>query len=138
MEINFFFQDNIQLRLNKAELIKRFEKIAFFEKYCLDAINYIFVSDRTILLYNKSYLNHKYPTDIITFDYSEDFIISGDIYISLDTIKYNSKKFNSAIKNELNRVMVHGLLHLMKLNDKSAAQKIEMRKKEDYYLKLFS
>ena len=138
MEINFFFQNNIQLHLDRSFLIKRFEKIAFFEGFCLDAINFIFVSDRSILQYNIQYLNHNFPTDIITFDYSCFKIISGDIYISIDTVKYNAKKFNSTFKKELNRVMIHGLLHLMKINDKSASEKVKMRFKEDYYLQLFT
>jgi probable rRNA maturation factor len=137
LEINFFFSDKKFIRFDINNLVKRFEKIAFFEGYCIEIVNFNFVSDRTIVIQNKKYLNHNYPTDIITFDYSEQHIISGDIYISLDTILYNSKKFNVDFKNELYRVMIHGLLHLMKFDDKSATEKILMRKKENYYLRFF-
>lgn len=115
--------------------MKRFEKIAFFEKYQIEIINFMFVSDRTIVILNRKFLHHFYPTDIITFDYSNKKIISGDIYISLDTVMYNSKTFGVAFKEELYRVMIHGLLHLMNYDDKNIVDKAIMRKKENYYLK---
>jgi probable rRNA maturation factor len=118
--------------------VKRFEKIAFFERCNIDCINYIFVNDRSILLYNTKYLHHTYPTDIITFDYSEFNYKSGDIYISIDTVRYHSQKFNVSFKNELNRVIIHGLLHLIGYKDKTVAEKKLMRFKENYYLRLFT
>lgn len=118
--------------------MKRFEKIAFFEGYRLVSLNFIFVRDRTILCMNSKYLSHNYPTDIITFDYTSGTLISGDIYISFDTVYFNSQKFNTGLRNELHRVMIHGLLHLLGYKDKSSRQKSIMRKKEDYYLRLLS
>jgi probable rRNA maturation factor len=117
---------------------ERFEKIAFFENVQIDCINYIFVSDRTILILNQKYLSHTYPTDIITFDNSILNCISGDIYISLDTVKFNSRKFNTDFRSELNRVMIHGILHLIGYKDKASSEKVVMRKKENYYLQLFN
>lgn len=137
MEINFFFSDGKYIRFNINNLVKRFEKIAFFEGYCIDTVNFNFVSDRTIVIQNKKYLNHNFPTDIITFDYTVQHYIAGDIYISLDTVLYNSNKFNVNFNNELNRVMIHGLLHLMKFKDKSKSEKVLMRMKENYYLRFF-
>jgi probable rRNA maturation factor len=137
LEINFFFSDGKYIRFNINNLVKRFEKIAFFEGYCIENVNFNFVSDRTIIIQNKKYLNHNFPTDIITFDYSEQHNIAGDIYISLDTVLYNSEKYNVNFKNEIYRVMIHGLLHLMKFNDKSKFEKVLMRKKENYYLRFF-
>lgn len=137
MEINFFFSDGKYIRFNINNLVKRFEKIAFFEGYCIDTVNFNFVSDRTIVIQNKKYLNHNFPTDIITFDYTVQHYIAGDIYISLDTVLYNSNKFNVHFNNELNRVMIHGLLHLMKFKDKSKSEKVLMRMKENYYLRFF-
>ena len=136
MEIEFHYSKNIWLHLNYSQLIKRFERIAFFEKYSLGAINYIFVDDRELLILNRKYLHHTYPTDIITFDYSSEFEVSGDIYISIDTVKYHAKKFNVSFPNELNRVMIHGLLHLLKYKDKTVQEKKTMRAKENYYLQL--
>ena len=99
-------------------------------------ISYIFCSDEKILEINKQYLNHDYYTDIITFDYSEKNIISGDLFISLDTIQSNAKKFNTDYNEELHRVIIHGVLHLCGLKDKSPEDEIVMREKENEALKL--
>ncbi len=137
MELEFHFSKNIRLHIEAGQLRKRFEKIAFFEKNSIGFVNFIFVDDKEILSLNKKYLHHYYPTDIITFDYSEEYIVSGDIYISVDTVKYNAKKFNAKYSQELYRVMIHGLLHLLKYKDKTISEKKQMRAKEDYYLSLF-
>jgi rRNA maturation RNase YbeY len=137
LEIEFHFSKNIKLHIEASIIKKRFEKIAFFEHYNIGFLNYIFVDDREILVLNKKYLHHSYPTDIITFDYSEPNLVSGDIYISVDTIRYNASKFATSFNNELNRVMIHGLLHLLRYKDKTKNEKTLMRKKEDYYLSLF-
>jgi probable rRNA maturation factor len=86
---------------------------------------------------NSKFLKHNYPTDVITFDYSSGKILSGDIYISLDTIKYNSRNLNVSYAQEINRVMIHGLLHLLGFKDKFKKEKAVMRFREDLYLKLF-
>jgi len=94
-------------------------------------ITYIFCSDEEILRINKSYLNHDYYTDIITFDYSEGNIISGDLFIAIETVKTNSEKFNTEYDEELRRVMIHGILHLCGYDDKTTTEKKIMRTKED-------
>lgn len=99
-------------------------------------IAYIFCNDDKILEINKSYLNHDYYTDIITFDYSEDDVISGDIFISLDTVWTNSQKYNTNFQEELHRVIIHGILHLCGIGDKSEGDKQNMREQEDLALKL--
>ena len=99
-------------------------------------ITYIFCSDEEILRINKLYLNHDYYTDIITFDYSEKDKLSGDLFISLETVKTNSEKFNTEYEEELNRVMIHGILHLCGYDDKTNLMKHEMREKENEALKL--
>ena len=100
------------------------------------AINYIFCSDEEILRINKQYLNHDYYTDIITFDYSENEIISGDLFISLDTVKSNSEKFDTVYEEELCRVMIHGILHLCGFKDKTSVDGKIMREKENEALNL--
>lgn len=85
---------------------------------------------------NLGYLNHDTYTDIITFDYTENDIISGDIFISIDRVKDNAKKFSTIFENELSRVIIHGVLHLIGYKDKSAQEKHLMRSKEDFYLTL--
>lgn len=95
------------------------EIILSFEKKAGD-ISYVFCSDEKILEINKEYLQHDYYTDIITFDYSENNIVSGDIFISLDTVKSNSEQFGTDYLEELHRVIIHGVLHLCGVNDKTS------------------
>lgn len=99
-------------------------------------LSYIFTSDKYILQVNRTYLQHDYFTDVITFDYSTEHEISGDIFISLDTVLSNSKIFNTVYQDELERVMVHGVLHLLGFKDKTESEQKEMRKQEDKALKM--
>ena len=101
-------------------------------------IAYIFCSDEKILEINKQYLQHDYFTDIITFDYSDGKKISGDIFISLDTVKSNSEKFKTSYNEELFRVIIHGILHLCGLKDKSSNDAKLMREAENNALNLLS
>ena len=102
-------------------------------------IAFIFCSDKRILEVNNKYLNHNYYTDIITFDNSKGSIISGDIFISVETVESNAKKFKVSFENELQRIMIHGILHLCGQDDKSPELRIEMTRKENlalnHYLK---
>ena len=94
-------------------------------------INYIFVDDETILDINRRFIGHDYYTDHIGFDYSEDDALSGDIYISLDTVKTNAEKFGATFDEELRRVIIHGLLHLCGLRDKTDEERQQMQNAED-------
>ena len=102
----------------------------------LGAISFIFCNDDYLLDVNRKYLNHDYYTDIITFDYREGDILSGDIFISLDTVRSNAKEFGSTFKDELHRVIVHGVLHLIGFNDKSEEESLVMRENENKCLEL--
>ena len=104
----------------------------------LGNITYIFCSDEEILRINQSYLNHDYYTDIITFDYSESDKLSGDLFISLETVKTNSEKFKTNYIKELHRVMIHGILHLCGYEDNTPEKKKIIRSKEDESLDLLS
>ena len=106
------------------------------EKHEPGAISYVFCSDDHLLEMNKSYLEHDYYTDIITFDYVEEKQVSGDLFISIDRVRDNAKSLSHSVRDELHRVMVHGLLHLLGYHDKTEAEQAEMRSKEDYYLTL--
>lgn len=97
-------------------------------------LSYLFCNDEQILEANNLYLQHDYYTDIITFDYSEEDKISGDILISLDTVKSNSEKFKTDYKEELYRVIIHGVLHLCGINDITESEAINMKKSEDIAL----
>jgi rRNA maturation RNase YbeY len=101
-------------------------------------VAYIFCSDDHILEINKQYLNHDYFTDIITFDYSEGAVISGDIFISVDTVKSNSEEFGVTFEAELLRIIIHGILHLCGQDDKTPELRTEMTKKENLALEKFT
>lgn len=101
-------------------------------------INYVFCSDEKILEVNREYLSHDFYTDIITFDYSEGNKISGDIIISLDTVRSNSQKFNTNFSEELHRVIIHGILHLCGMKDKSEEEEKAMRQAENNALKMIN
>ena len=101
-------------------------------------IYYAFLSDEQLLEINKNYLQHNFYTDIITFPLSNsNEIISGDIFISIDRVKENAVQNKVDFENELKRVMVHGVLHLLGYDDHSDEEKKIMRSKEDYYINLF-
>ncbi len=107
------------------------------EKGQLINLNYIFCTDDYLLLLNEQYLNHKTLTDIITFDQSSDpTLIEADIFISVDRVRENATERNISFETELDRVMIHGVLHLLGYGDKRNEEKAEMRKKEDAYLSL--
>ena len=101
-------------------------------------ISYIFCSDNKIMEVNKEYLNHDYYTDIITFDYSENDVISGDIFISVDTVLTNAEKFGETFNNELYRVIIHGILHLCGIDDKARGARAIMEGHENDALKMLS
>lgn len=132
-EIKFVLKEKLR---NKAWLLKLAKK----EQYTIAELNYIFCSDEYLLNINVEYLNHDTYTDIITFDNSEDAkskSIEGDILISIERVKENAVKFKTTFENELQRVMAHGLLHLMGYKDKSPKASALMRLKEEEAMALF-
>ena len=101
-------------------------------------IAYIFVDDEKILEVNRQYLGHDYYTDIITFDYCEGDVISGDLFISLDTVRTNAERVGATYEEELHRVIIHGILHLCGINDKGPGEREIMEAAEDQALALRS
>ncbi|MGM9699970.1 MAG: rRNA maturation RNase YbeY [Prevotella sp.] len=99
-------------------------------------IGYLFVDDEKILEVNREYLGHDYYTDIITFDYDEDDTISGDLVISLDTVRSNAELFGKPYDEELHRVIIHGILHLCGINDKGPGEREMMEAAENKALAL--
>jgi len=135
--IRFFTEDSNVALKNKAKLRDWFINTAKAEGNSIKELNYIFCSDAYLLEMNQSYLNHDTYTDIITFDNSEtNGKVLGDIFISIDRIKENAKNFGVTESEELHRVMIHGLLHLLGYGDKSKAEKTIMTEKENHYLAL--
>jgi rRNA maturation RNase YbeY len=133
-----YYAENIKIpKIPKRKIAAWIRNVAAQNGKKIGAITYIFCPDERILEINKKYLNHDYYTDIITFDYSENEILSGDIFISPETVASNAKKFHTAPENELYRVIIHGILHLCGFKDKSASDEKIMRKKEDEALHEF-
>ena len=138
MDINFFYED-ISFRLSQPENTQKWiAEIIRSEAYHLKELNYIFCSDPYLHKINLEYLNHDTYTDIITFDHreTEKAEIQGEIYISIDRVTENANTYNKPFKQELHRVIIHGVLHLLGYQDLSEAEKKEMRKKEEACLSL--
>ncbi len=130
-----FFTEQIDFQINNKDvLIQWIKNTAKEENRKTGEISIIFTSDDNLLEINKKYLNHDYYTDVITFDYSENDTISGDIFISIDRVKENAQIYNSKFEQELHRVIIHGILHLIGYKDKNETDQKLMRQKEDYYL----
>lgn len=134
----YFHREDVELpiTLNESKIRNWLSCLAQSEGHQITSLNYIFCSDDYLLEVNKQYLNHDYYTDIITFDYTEENQISGDIYISLDRITENSSQFQVTFEEELMRVIAHGCLHLMGYQDKTDEQQFLMTKKEEASLSL--
>lgn len=99
-------------------------------------VGYMFVNDDKIIEVNREYLGHDYYTDVITFDYDEDDVVSGDVVISLDTVASNAQLFNKTYEDELYRVIIHGILHLCGINDKGPGEREQMEAAENKALAL--
>lgn len=135
--INYFFEDT-NFKFNKRRATSKWLKSAIaLENKKLGDISIIYCSDDYLLEINKQYLSHDYYTDVITFNYCEGDLISGDIFISVDTIKANAQEYGASFDNELCRVMVHGLLHLIGYDDDCESNQLIMRQKEDFYLERY-
>ena len=131
-----FFEEDINYKLkHKAALRQWITKTIQTEGYKLKELTYIFCSDNYLLQINRQYLNHDTYTDIITFDNSDtNKVITGDIFISIERVRENAAKFGITEADELHRVIIHGVLHLMGYKDKTPVTKQKMTQKEDFYL----
>lgn len=122
--------------VNPEFLFAWYTNVCAVEKKELGDLSVIFCSDEHLLEMNKEYLQHDYYTDIITFDYTEGDLVSGDLFISVDRVRDNADQFDSVFQDELHRVCIHGLLHLCGYKDKSEADEELMRSKENEMLSL--
>lgn len=145
MQVSIYFTNMIQLNFNKSrykkevlELIDKKLLSRYINKRCgnkLVNVCYNFVSSKDQINMNREFKSHDYNTDILTFDLSNsECELTGDVYISLKQIKKNAKRYNVTVKEELNRVLIHGFLHLYGFNDETIQEKKEMRKQEHRYL----
>lgn len=138
MAITYHAED-IKLPAIKRRIVSNWIKtVALNHEKKVGDIAYIFCSDEKILEINNQYLNHDYYTDIITFDYTVKNLISGDIFISLDTIRSNSEKYNTRFVEELHRAIIHGILHLCGINDKGPGEREIMEEEENRALTILS
>ena len=136
MAIHFFNEDIEAPKIDKTQIKRWVKRVVSEHSKILGEINYIFTSDSSILKINQDYLQHDYYTDVITFDYSEERKIAGDIFISLETVKSNAQKFEQDFDIELHRVIIHGILHLIGFEDKTPQNQKIMRLQENNALTL--
>lgn len=123
-------------KIHRRETSAWIKQVAMAHGYKVGEIGYLFCDDEKILEVNNEYLGHDYYTDIITFDYSDEKKINGDIVISLDTVRSNAEKYKKDYDEELHRVIIHGILHLCGINDKGPGEREIMEEEENRALKM--
>ncbi|APD06795.1 endoribonuclease YbeY [Flavobacteriaceae bacterium UJ101] len=133
----YFFSENNFVLKNQKTIISWIEKIVSLHQGEIEQINYIFCDDDYLLKINQDFLQHDYYTDIITFDNSIGKKIEGEIFISTDRIEDNSCHFKVSFEEELRRVLIHGILHLLGFKDKTEDQQKQMTQKENEALQLY-
>lgn len=131
MAVTYQTEDIKMPAIKKKETTEWIKTVASSYEKRVGEIAYIFCSDEKILEVNRQYLKHDYYTDIITFDYCEGNRLSGDIFISLDTVQTNSEQFHTAYDDELHRTIIHGILHLCGINDKGPGEREIMEAAEN-------
>ena len=130
-----FHEHGVSARIKNKRLLKKWlREMVLMEGAIPGKINLILTSDSHLLELNKKYLDRDYLTDVITFDYSENQGVAGDVFISVTRVKENAEVYGESFDLELKRVMAHGILHLLGYDDKTDAEMSLMRKKEDYFL----
>lgn len=134
--IEIYFEDTEFLDVSPEFFVSWLSDMAKTEGFTLGDVTLVFCSDAYLLDVNKKHLDHDYFTDIITFDYTEGEVLSGDLFISIDTVKDNAIDNKVMFHVELNRVVGHGVLHLMGYNDKTDSEQKEMSEKEEWALSL--
>ncbi len=132
----FLFNYPFPVNIDEAKTEQWLAHVSDSEGFTIQQLSFTFLSDTALRALNKEYLQHDYFTDVITFDNSFDQGVYGDIMISAEMVTENAKRFNTSVSDELDRVMVHGLLHLLGYKDGSAEEKAAIRAKEDHYLNL--
>jgi rRNA maturation RNase YbeY len=133
------FYDDIKFRIKGSrKVLKNIELLISGENKVAGDLSFIITDDESLRQINIEFLEHDYYTDVITFNYNEGKIINGEIYLSIDRIRENSRTYNASREKELQRVLIHGVLHLLGYDDKDEKSKSEMRSREDYWLNHFS
>ncbi len=138
MAISFYNEQVYMPSIKKTLMRDWIKRVVAAHGKRLGEISYIFCDDEKILEVNRQYLQHDYYTDIITFDYTVGDKISGDLFISLDTVRSNAELFKQSYDDELHRVIIHGVLHLCGINDKGPGEREIMEKNENEALEILS
>lgn len=134
MEPKIYYR-NVKFRLGKTKDIKNWIiQVIRSEGRRTGDLSFFFLPDDELREINREFLKHDYNTDVIAFDYGTGGTISGEIYMSIDTIRANSSLYDNSVRDEILRVMLHGILHLAGYDDGDDKGRKEMRRKEDYYL----
>jgi len=136
MAVSFYTEGVEMPCINKTEIRNWVKNIVEQHSKRLGPISYIFCDDKKILEVNQNFLKHDYYTDIITFDYTEGDKVSGDLFISLDTVRTNAEQFGQEYDTELHRVIIHGILHLCGINDKGPGEREIMEAEENKALEI--
>ncbi|WP_340064126.1 rRNA maturation RNase YbeY [Ascidiimonas aurantiaca] len=134
--IDFVYETNFGLT-DQSSFKEWIQRVASSEGYIVDEIAYVFCDDEYLLDINKKYLDHDTYTDIISFDYTENKHLKGDIFISIDRVRENATLYNVSFEEELKRVMIHGVLHCIGYKDKTDKEKRLMREKENEKINMF-
>ena len=140
MAIKYYNEDCKYILPQKRICTQWLNEVTQSEGYILGDVNYIFCSAKHLIEMNNQFLNHNYYTDVITFDYSDlkgTKLVSGDVFIDVETVKDNAKEYGANYLTEMRRVVVHGVLHLCGQGDKTPKTNKEMHAKEDKYLKFW-
>tara|TARA_Y200000002_G_C22214428_1_gene468847 strand:+ start:52 stop:480 length:429 start_codon:yes stop_codon:yes gene_type:complete len=127
----FFHKENVSFSINEELVVKWLDESVRPLGFVIGELSFIFCSDEYLKEINVKYLNHDFFTDVITFDYSKEKLLFGDVYVSTDRVKENAKTYNSSFNKELFRVIIHGVLHLCGFNDKTKKEKTLIRSKEN-------
>lgn len=136
MSVQYFAEDVAIPKFLRRRATNWIKNVILAEEKNLGELAFIFCSDARLLEVNIEFLKHDYYTDVITFDYVDGNTISGDIFISVDRVKENALDFDTTFENEIHRILIHGVLHLLGYKDKVKRDKIIMTEKENYYLNL--
>ena len=134
----FFHKENVSFFINEELVVKWLDESVRHLGFAIGELSFIFCSDEYLKKINIKYLNHDFFKDVITFDYSKDKLLFGDVYVSTDRVKENAETYNSSFNKELFRVMIHGVLHLCGFNDKTKKEKTLIRSKENEALSTIS
>lgn len=137
MNIRIYY-DNVNFRIRSWRKIRKLiEKVISKENIISGDLNFILTNDSVLKKINNEFLKHNYNTDVISFNYDDQSNLAGEVYISIDTVKRNAKNYKVSYRNEMIRVIIHGVLHICGYEDRNDIEKREMRKQEDFWLKIY-